>query len=209
MVHGYHVIFGSYGFWLPNDPRGSWSSFVKSWELRQYGKATKTTQRRSLAHRSHNHEQRIAAKRALRFPAVEFNGIQARAVGRGFAKCVRKSRLVIWACAVLPDHAHLVIARHRLDVEQIVNLLKGEATKQLKAEDIHPLARYKRADGRTPKAWADGQWKVFLNDDAGIRRAIKYVENNPLKENKPCQSWSFVTPFVESLLHGTTTSFAR
>ena len=26
MIHGYHVIMGMYGFWLPNDPRGSWSS---------------------------------------------------------------------------------------------------------------------------------------------------------------------------------------
>lgn len=25
---GAHVIFGAYGFWLPNDPRGSWSEFV-------------------------------------------------------------------------------------------------------------------------------------------------------------------------------------
>ncbi len=25
MVHGYHVIIGAYGYWLPNNPRGSWS----------------------------------------------------------------------------------------------------------------------------------------------------------------------------------------
>jgi len=30
MVRGYHVIFGMYGFWLPNDPRGSWSDYVGS-----------------------------------------------------------------------------------------------------------------------------------------------------------------------------------
>lgn len=30
MVLAYHVIFGAYGFWLPNDPRGSWSKFVAS-----------------------------------------------------------------------------------------------------------------------------------------------------------------------------------
>lgn len=33
MIHGYHLIWGAYGFWLPNDPRGSWSDFVYSWEL--------------------------------------------------------------------------------------------------------------------------------------------------------------------------------
>ena len=41
MVHGYHVIVCAYGFWLPNDPRGSWSDFVGKWELVRFGKATK------------------------------------------------------------------------------------------------------------------------------------------------------------------------
>lgn len=34
MVLGFHVIFSAYGFWLPNDPRGSWSDWVRKWELR-------------------------------------------------------------------------------------------------------------------------------------------------------------------------------
>ena len=42
-----HVIFTAYGFWLPNDPRGSWSDFVASWELLKFGRATKVTTRAS------------------------------------------------------------------------------------------------------------------------------------------------------------------
>ncbi len=49
MIVGYHCIFGMYGFWLPNDPRGSWSDFVGSWNLFRYGSATKTTARTSVA----------------------------------------------------------------------------------------------------------------------------------------------------------------
>ena len=40
MVHGYHVILPMYGFWLPNDPRGSWSDFVRKWELVRFGRAS-------------------------------------------------------------------------------------------------------------------------------------------------------------------------
>src|SRR3954451_13876362 len=50
MVRWYHLIMTAYGFWLPNDPRGSWSHFVGAWEFYKFGPATKTTQKRSLAH---------------------------------------------------------------------------------------------------------------------------------------------------------------
>src|SRR5947209_9189353 len=99
MILGYHVIFSAYGFWLPNDPRGSWSDFVGSWELFRYGRATKTDARYSVAHVEHDQSLRQAAKRALKYPPVQFTGIQARAVGRGIAEYARKSKLVIWACA--------------------------------------------------------------------------------------------------------------
>ena len=84
-VIAYHVVFGTYGFWLPNDPRGSWSDFVGSWELLRFGPATKTDSRCSVAGHAHDHEARLAAKEALQRPAVQFTGIQARAIGRGFA----------------------------------------------------------------------------------------------------------------------------
>src|SRR4051794_9249491 len=92
MIVGYHIIFGAYGFWLPNDPRGSWSDFVGSWDLFRYGPATKTDERRSLAYEEHNREQRLEAKNVLKYPAVEFTGLQARAVGRGFAKLLLEER---------------------------------------------------------------------------------------------------------------------
>src|SRR5436190_23751577 len=48
MIHGYHVILPAYGFWLPNDPRGSWSEFVRRWELVRFGQSTKYTERRDI-----------------------------------------------------------------------------------------------------------------------------------------------------------------
>src|SRR3979490_1037144 len=98
MIVGYHLIFGAYGFWLPNDPRGSWSDFVGSWELFRYGNATKTEELRSVPGVQPDRGRRIAPKTALKRQAVQFTGIQARAVGRGFAKYVSKSKLAVWAC---------------------------------------------------------------------------------------------------------------
>jgi REP element-mobilizing transposase RayT len=195
MVLAHHVILGTYGFWLPNDPRGSWSDFVGAWEVFRYGPATKTATRRSVAARSHDGQLRRAAKGALQRSAVKFSGVQARAVARGFAWYAERAKVGVLACAVLPDHVHLVIERHRLAAEQLVSQLKAAATRQLLAESLHPF-RDIAEGGRVPKCFARGQWDVFLDSVEEIRRAIGYVEKNPEKEGLLRQTWSFVRPFA-------------
>src|SRR5437588_3225049 len=131
-VIAYHLIITCYGFWLPNDPRGSWSDFVRAWELFRFGgPATKTTERRSLARDLHDVALRLETKRHLARPAVLFSGLQARAVARGFVDYVRRSGCIIHACSILPAHVHFVIARHRYSIERVSQQLKGAATRQL------------------------------------------------------------------------------
>jgi REP element-mobilizing transposase RayT len=108
--------------------------------------------------------------------------------------------VIVWACSILPDHVHLVIARHGCRIETIVSCFKGAATHQLLEEGIHPFQHLRRPNGQIPHCWAQGQWKVFLESAADIRRAVDYVEANPKKEALPRQQWSFVTPFDEAAL---------
>ena len=195
MILAHHVIFGAYGFWLPNDPRGSWSEFVGSYELYQFGGASKTTERRSVAHRPHDRGLRLAAKEALERPAVRFDARQIEAVGAGIETYVTKSKLPVWACAVMPDHVHIVIANTVMSVEQRVIQLKGSATETLCDRLIHPFQQDLPPSARPPKCFARGEWKVFLNTDEDVERAIRYVENNPLKEGLPRQFWKFISPW--------------
>ncbi len=187
----HHLVFGAYGFWLPNDPRGSWSDFVGAWELfRHGGKATKTTETRSLAAVRHDSRARLAAKELLKRPAVLFNQQQIESIAAGFADYARRSKLVILACAILADHVHLVTARHRLDAHQLVIQLKAAATRQLVKLGVHPFP----GEIPRPKCFARGEWDVFLDTADDVERAICYVENNPEKEGLPRQHWDFVTP---------------
>jgi REP element-mobilizing transposase RayT len=194
MVHGYHVIMGLYGFWLPNDPRGSWSDFVGAWELLRFGTTTRSIDRKSLL-TPEEERQRQEAKQFLKYPPVSLTGLQALAVAQGFAAAAKKCRLTIWACSILPEHVHLVIGRHRYEVERIANLLKGEATKELRRRNLDPMSVYARAGKRPRSPWARGAWKVFLDTEEAIENAIYYVDENPSKEGKRRQQWSFIEPF--------------
>ncbi|MGI9014193.1 MAG: hypothetical protein ACR2GY_08085 [Phycisphaerales bacterium] len=141
-------------------------------------------------------------KKKLKYPAVTLNGVQARAVGRGFAAYFQKANNApCWACAILPDHVHLVVGRGRYEAEKLVIAIKGCATRQLKEEGIHPQRELVRPSGSVPKCFARGEWKIFL-DPEDVTRAIRYVEDNPLKEGLPRQSWSFVVspPYGEPRL---------
>jgi len=198
MVLGYHVIFCAYGFWLPNDPRGSWSDYIRAWEVLQYGGASTTDTRRSVAGRRHDRTQREDAKRALKYPPVTFTGVQARAVGRGFAEANEKGGYVMFACSIMPQHVHVVVGRHEQKIEQVVTHLKGRATQHLRREGLHPFAPFVKGNEAVPCCWAQGSWPVYLNSADDIDRAVRYVEANPMKEGLPPQRWPYVTAWDET-----------
>jgi REP element-mobilizing transposase RayT len=188
VVIAYHVIFSTYGFWLPNDPRGSWSDFVGAWELVRFGKATKVSTTRSVAGAPHDCRLREQAKTALEHGCVAFTGQQALGVGRGFALAAKEGGYTVHACTILPEHVHVVIGHSPRSVGRIVGHLKGRATQHLAAAGLWP-------DTGRP-VWGKKAWKVFLDSPERVQSAIAYVEANPEKEGKPRQRWSFVRPFT-------------
>jgi len=186
-VLAYHVVFTTYGYWLPNDPRGSWSEFVRKWELSRFGKATKTNARKSVAGRPHDRDLRKKAASVLSQKPAKMTGVQALAVAKGFGQAVREGGFPIYACCILPDHIHMVIGRHERPVERIVGHLKSRATKTLLKDRL--WSKDKKS------IWARGCWKVFLYRAKDVERAIRYVVMNPQKEGKKVQAWPFVIQY--------------
>lgn len=194
MVIASHIIFTAYGFWLPNDPRGSWSDFARSWELLQHGNATRTTERRSHAYDEHDRAKRIEAKESLRFDPVRFSGEQALEIARGFSLAVRESDYRVFACAVMPDHVHMVVQRHANPAERIIGHMKGRATRRLLEAGKHPFQQHIVASDARISCWVSRGWKVFLDCEEDVHRAIEYVNQNPVRDGKKHQHWSFVVP---------------
>lgn len=197
MIVGSHFIFSAYGFWLPNDPRGSWSDTVRNFDLLRFGPATKVTTTRSVANRPHDKALRLAAKEALRYPPVEFTGVQARAIAGGLAEGCEEGGYTAYALAVLPDHTHLVMRCCDRHVDRIAAHLKAKATARLGLEDLHPLKQFASSRGRIPSPWARNYWCPFIDSPEYMRAAIKYVESNPAKAGLPSQRWDSVVPFAE------------
>jgi hypothetical protein len=187
MVRWYHLIMTAYGFWLPNDPRGSWPTFVGSWELYKFGPATKTSEKRSLAHDPHDRERRLAAKRALKDPPARFDARQREATA------IREGEYAVHALCVGHDHAHAVVGRDQRTIEQIATHLKSRATMAMRRANVHPLAHYALGNGATPTRWAAGIWSVFINDEKQLGAAIAYVERHPEKEGLLPQTYLFLT----------------
>jgi REP element-mobilizing transposase RayT len=180
-----------------NDPRGGGSIRVRTWHLHDAaGEATKVHTRRSVAARPHDISIRRAAKEALKYPAVELTGRQARAVARGIAAVCPKVELVIHACEIMPDHVHVVVKAHRLDGDEIIACLKRAGTRGMNDEGRHPMAAYPRENGRLPTPWAARGWKVKIHTPKHMRDCIRYVERNPVRAGFEAQRWGFVAPYL-------------
>jgi len=193
---GLHLIISAYGFWPPNDPRGSWSTEVRAQHLYEIGgPATKVATRRSVARRPHDHKLRQQIKENLKYPPVQLNGLQARAVAIGVAKVCPKISLKIYAFAIMPDHFHLVVREHSFAPDELIACLQRAATRELNREGLHPLQDFPHPNGKLPSPWAAKGWNVFLDKSNDMRRAIAYVEQNPLKAGLRRQHWSFVVPY--------------
>ncbi len=192
MIMPSHLILSAYGFWLPNDPRGSWSDFVGSWELYKFGPATKVNDRRSYAHDPHDITLRRAAKLALKYPPVRFNDAQRRAIAQGFARACAEADYHCSACCIGHDHAHLVLRRHPRDPRTIAGHLKAHATRELTQQAIHPLATYTGKRGGAPTPWSEGCWTVFIDNADQLHAAMRYVQQHPIKEGLAAQTWEWV-----------------
>jgi REP element-mobilizing transposase RayT len=184
-VIAHHIIYSAYGFWLPNDPRGSWSTYVGSKRLYKFsGPATKVTTRESLVHQLHDRRRRLEAKEALKFPAVRFTGRQALEVALAIRDLVNEHGVIVWACAVMPNHVHLLAARHAMTPAKLVGSCRARASRRLHDGGLWPAER---------PIWGKGKWAVELETPHDVRTRI--INRNPPASGLPAQLWSFVTPY--------------
>ena len=191
MIHAYHATFGTYGSWLPNDPRGSASSFVGSRKMFGLGGRADPS-KRTKYDRLPPQEQRkhTVIQTQLFREAVVFNESHLQEIAIAFGQFIAEHRLQVWAVSLLACHVHLVFARCGRKAELVVDELKDFCQKRLASLGMSPLGCSSKNS-----VWADGRWIVFLDKGETIEAAIAYVVQNPMEEGLKPQVWPFVVPF--------------
>jgi REP element-mobilizing transposase RayT len=192
LVIAHHLIWTVYGSWLPNDPRGSGSTEVRNPALEGLGelhKGRKAIQPNGRIIREFYDE----AKPLLQHPVFYLDEELREVVGGVFGEVIDREKYTCWACAVMPDHVHILIRKHKHDAEQMAA--------HLMAASKYRLIECRHRDPDHPVWIAGHGWKVFEFHPDDVRRTIRYIENNPRKGGLPDQTWGFVKPYDDWPLH--------
>ncbi|MSQ96573.1 MAG: hypothetical protein EXR98_18765 [Gemmataceae bacterium] len=185
MIAGYHLIWTIYGAWLPNDPRGSSSIEIRSDILRDLGEihyGRKKVQPNGAVLRRFMQQ----AKPRLKHDVLQFYDDEIRMVAESFAATIKARRYTCYGCAIMPDHVHLLIRKHRDKAEEMIGFLQDDSWQRLQAIKTRP--------GDHP-VWGGPGWKVYLDACADMERTVRYILNNRIKAGMPAQRWDFVTEY--------------
>jgi REP element-mobilizing transposase RayT len=184
LIIAHHLIWTAYGWWLPNDPRGSMSTNIASAAIAELGElhyGRKKLQPAGWVLRDFYGK----AEEAVQHPLLTSGRAEIPAVAESFAQCVRRSRYTCYACAILCDHVHMLLRKHRDDAATMIQEMQEASRLDLQRSGLragHPV-------------WGGSGWKVFLHTPDDIRRTIRYIEGNPPKMHLPAQRWSFVKEY--------------
>ena len=191
LVIAYHLVWTGYGWWLPNDPRGSSSPLIRQDVLAELGQlhpGRKSVQPTNCEIREFH---RRAGER-LYFKQMQFSPHEWELIAAALAEVIREERYTCYACAVMPDHVHFLVRKHKHSAEEMIENFQSASRMRLRRE-----GRW----GVSHPVWGGLGWKVFLDHPRAIRRTIEYVEQNPVKWGLPQQSWGFVAEYDGWPLH--------
>src|SRR5690348_1197813 len=111
MIAGHHLVGAAYGWWLPNDPRGSWSEEIRVERIEDLGElhhGRKRVQPPGWVLR----EFYSQARDRLRHELLTFTPADTLIIAEAFRRVLEERQYTCYACAIMPDHLHCLIRRH-------------------------------------------------------------------------------------------------
>ena len=124
IVIAHHLIFTAYGWWLPNDPRGSNSKTIRNDVIAELGEIHFGRKRVQPASGVIGEFYREADKR-LRHELLIFSERDVAAIATAVEEGTKEQRYTSWACAVVPDDVHVLIRKSKTSAEGLVDRLQN------------------------------------------------------------------------------------
>jgi len=191
IVIAHHIMWTLYGWWLPNDPRGSTSQTVCCDLIAELGELHQGRKPVQPAGKELRRFYKQASS-VLKFPLLSLSEKEFSLVAEAIGQAVSESNYTCYACTVMPDHLHLVIRKHRDLAEEMIEKIQVLSRKRLVELGLRDSAH---------PTWTLGGWKVYLDHPEEVQRTIHYVEQNPVKRRLPVQNWSWVSKYDNWPLH--------
>ena len=191
IVIAHHLVWTAYGWWLPNDPRGSNSEYIAGEAIAELGELHHGRKKIQPA----GWEIRAfygRAREVLRFPLLTFDESARNEIGAAFAAVIEAERYTCYGCVIMPDHIHLLMRKHKHTAEEMIDHFQRASRDRL-IEFQHRTTDH--------PVWGGPGWKVFLDHPDEVRRTIPYIEKNPLPLRLPKQLWPFVKEYDGWPLH--------
>ena len=182
-VIAYHLVWTAYGTWLPNDPRGSGSHAVASHALAELGPLHYGRRKKQPARQIVGDFYR-RAEPLLIHPVMRFAEEHIAIAGEALAEVVSAETYTCYGCAILPDHVHVIVRKHKHKAEEMIDRLQ-----------VSSRLRLSRFLAPNHPVWTLGGWKSFLSSPDAVRSAVRYVEHNPIKARLAPQRWPFVRSY--------------
>ncbi len=182
MVAAYHLIWSAYACWLPNDPRGSSSHEIRIPEIANLGELYQGRKRIQPAFREIR-DFYATADPVLKHERLLFTDSDIALLAVSFGQTIKQQRYTCYGCAIMQDHVHFLIRKHRDKAEQMIEHFQVASRQTLidagRRSANHPV-------------WGGPGWKVFLDTRDDIQRVAEYIRNNPMKAGRLAQNWEFV-----------------
>jgi REP element-mobilizing transposase RayT len=191
VVIAHHLIWTAYGWWLPNDPRGSTSHRIRQNIVTSLGEihhGRKTVQPAGWEIRAFYNKAPSVLKHAL----LTISPDEREIIAASFAETIAARKYTCYACAIMGDHVHMLIRKHRDTAEQMIANLQESSRDALRRHGSRPSDH---------PVWGGPGWKVFQDHPDDIRRTIPYIEDNPVKMRMPRQQWAFIKDYDGWPLH--------
>jgi REP element-mobilizing transposase RayT len=178
---GIHLIWTTYGTWLPGDERGHWSPLFDL-----YGGVLERGGKLQLP----DEDSRNRSKSLMTEGPFVMNDADMQIVANEMSRHVFDGSTLCrkptaFAAAIEPTHVHLLVGSVEEDIEKFAGRLKGRTSSEILATGRHPERKH---------VWTAGYWRVFLFDEIAMEAVRDYIDRHHVRAGRPANPYSWCRP---------------